>query len=354
MPQFDRDAGLGIDFIAISQGLTFLTIGLFKKSVIADTLALSVSRVPLDADHIASFTFIDTWIAALCFSFQIYFDFSGYSDMAIGLALLFGIKLPLNFNSPYKATDMIEFWKRWHMSLTRFLTAYVYNPLVFRWTRARIAAGKTVYNPKKPALAAFVVLLAIPTIVTMELAGLWHGAGLQYLAFGLLNGSYLIVAHGWRLRQTGPQLANGARIVPTIAGVVITFLCWTVSLVFLRAQSLEAAFASVKAMAGGSNIVIPTRILESLGSIGVWLNAHGVRPGTLAAFGGQGFEQMDTMVIAALIVWALPNSQQIMGFQGAALSGRWPLQLAWRPNLLWLLVTSALVGVSLTYLGTPS
>jgi len=183
---------------------------------------------------------------------------------------------------------------------------------------------------------------------------LWHGAGLQYLAFGLLNGFYLIIAHGWRLRQTKPQLANGFRIVPTITGVVITFLCWTVSLVFLRAQSLEAAFAAVEAMAGGSNIVIPTRVLESLGSIGVWLTAHGVRPGTLVAFGGQGFGQMDMMVIAALIVWALPNSQQIMGFQGAALSRHWPLQLGWRPNLPWLLVTSALVGVSLTYLGTPS
>jgi len=182
----------------LSLGATVFLLGLFKKVVIADTLALKATPVfSLAADGTIP-AFYDAWTGALTYTLQIYFDFSGYSDMAIGLALLFGISLPANFNSPFKACNVIDYWSRWHMTLTRFLTAYIYNPIVLRVTRARMVAGKPQPRRGKMTAGTFFALVAYPTVFTMFISGIWHGAGWHFVAFGLLHGFYLVVAHGWR------------------------------------------------------------------------------------------------------------------------------------------------------------
>src|SRR5262249_9834830 len=161
---------------------------------------------------------------------QIYFDFSGYSDMAIGLALMFGIRLPLNFNSPFKASNLVEFWARWHMSLTRLLTAYVYNPIVMSVSRRWAASGRALPKTGKVTIGAYLAIVAFPTVATMVLAGIWHGAGFQFLIFGLLNGLIMALCHGWRqLKQARGWGVDEPGYIRPIA-VVTTFVAFTFTL----------------------------------------------------------------------------------------------------------------------------
>lgn len=177
MPQFSR-LKIGQDFWeSFAVGLSVFIIGLFKKAVLADGFAIYATPVfdlSLTGQKI---DFLTAWAGALAYTFQLYFDFSGYSDMAIGLGLMFGIRLPLNFFSPYKALNIIEFWRRWHMTLSRFLRDYLYFPL----------GGN-----RKGKARRYINLM-----LTMVLGGLWHGAGWTFVLWGSLHGSYLIINHGW-------------------------------------------------------------------------------------------------------------------------------------------------------------
>ncbi len=153
--------------------------------------------------------FLLAWMAAIGFTLQVYFDFSGYTDMALGLGRFFGIKLPPNFNSPLKASSIIDFWLRWHMTLTRFLTAYIYNPMVLSLTRRRLAKGRSGFRRSQSYVGAFVSLW-VPLISTMFISGLWHGAGYGFIILGLLHGVYLVINHGWRVYAAHRWRAHAA------------------------------------------------------------------------------------------------------------------------------------------------
>lgn len=284
----------------IGLGFTLFLLGLFKKVIFADPLGEQASPI-FDAAADGSVpTFVEGWTAALSYTLQIYFDFSGYSDMAIGLGLLFGISLPANFDSPFKARNVIEYWSRWHMTLTRFLTAYVYNPIVLRVTRARMAAGKPLPRRGKMSLATFFALVAYPTVLTMFISGVWHGAGWQFVVFGLLHGFYLVVAHGWRaIKVRRGWVLDGDSLWQRVPAVGLTFLCVVVAMVFFRAESVSAALAILGGMVG--------------------LNGEFGRP-----------IRTDALLIAAMliVVWALPNTQQWLQHYRTALN--------WRPRASWL------------------
>ncbi|MCI5177845.1 MAG: MBOAT family protein, partial [Candidatus Electrothrix sp. AW3_4] len=177
LPQFN-ESDLDFRYSHIALGGTLIIFGLFKKIVLADNLAYYVSPVFQSAESGNSIPFFYAWQGALAYTFQIYFDFSGYSDMAVGIARLFGISLPINFNSPYKAASIIEFWRRWHITLSRFLRVYLYFPL----------GGNRKGTKRKH----------FNLILTMLLGGLWHGAGWTFVIWGGLHGIYLMINHGWR------------------------------------------------------------------------------------------------------------------------------------------------------------
>ena len=198
MPQFQA-ASCRFDKENVAIGLTLLFCGLFKKVVFADNIALLVTPI---YDHAATggrTSFLLAWMAAVGFTLQIYFDFSGYTDMALGLARFFGIRLPPNFNSPLRASNIIDYWLRWNMTLTRFLTAYIYNPLVLWLTRRRLEKGQPGFGGRNTTVGAFVSLLMFPIVITMFVSGLWHGAGYGFIVWGLLHGFYLTINHGWRV-----------------------------------------------------------------------------------------------------------------------------------------------------------
>src|SRR5262249_20116652 len=154
---------------------------------------------------------------------QLYFDFSGYSDMAIGLARMLNVRFPLNFDSPYKATSIIEFWHKWHITLTRFLTSYIYNPFALALVRRRASAGFSTSARASQTPQGFLELIVFPTIVTMLIAGVWHGAGLQFVVFGLLHGVYISVNHAWR--TFGPKaILSKFATLKHVCSLLLTYL----------------------------------------------------------------------------------------------------------------------------------
>src|SRR6202048_4663311 len=223
IPQFERAASKRPDPHLILCGLIIFAIGLFKKTCLADGIQPLVGP----AFGANSPTFDQAWIGALAYTFQLYFDFSGYSDMAIGISLMFGIFLPLNFNSPYKAQNIIDFWRRWHMTLSQFLRDYLYIPL-----------GGNRHGS---------VLRYVNLMITMLLGGLWHGAAWTFVIWGALHGAYLCINHAWN--RFGPAVAPRYQRVANIAAFIVTFLSVVAAWVFFRADSMSTAIYVLGRMA---------------------------------------------------------------------------------------------------------
>jgi D-alanyl-lipoteichoic acid acyltransferase DltB (MBOAT superfamily) len=260
IPQFEAAESKSPNPHLILCGLMIFAIGLFKKTCLADGIQ------PLVALAFGPVTpsFDQAWIGALAYTFQLYFDFSGYSDMAIGISLMFGIFLPLNFNSPYKATSIIDFWRRWHMTLSQFLRDYLYIPLGGN-RRGR-------------------VLRYVNLLITMVLGGLWHGAAWTFVAWGALHGVYLCINHAWN--HFGPAIAPRFARAADIAALIVTFVAVVIAWVFFRSDDVASALSVLSRMAD------PTQIVFSRGEMAD------------AVF----------VMIYAVIAWFAPNTQEIMGY----------------------------------------
>jgi D-alanyl-lipoteichoic acid acyltransferase DltB (MBOAT superfamily) len=260
IPQFERAETKRPDPHLILCGLIIFAIGLFKKTCLAD----GIQPLVVQAFGPNTPTFDQAWIGVLAYTFQLYFDFSGYSDMAIGMSLMFGIFLPLNFNSPYKATSIIDFWRRWHMTLSQFLRDYLYIPL-----------GGNRHGR---------VLRYVNLMITMLLGGLWHGAAWTFVVWGALHGAYLCLNHAWN--NIAPEIAPRFQRVADIAGFILTFLAVVIAWVFFRASSLATALDVLSRMADPASI----------------------------AFGRLEIAQAMFVAVYAAIAWFAPNTQEIMGY----------------------------------------
>ena len=220
MPQFASVKNKVKNYNNIALGLFIFSIGLFKKVVIADTFAIWATA---GFDTAITLNLFEAWATSISYTFQLYFDFSGYTDMAIGAALLFNIKLPINFNSPLKATGIIDFWQRWHITLTRFITAYIYTPLVKSFNNL---------NFHKAMIATFITFL---------IAGLWHGASWMFMIFGGLHGIALVVNNYWKKSKLK---------INKILAWFITFNFVNIAFIFFRAKEWDDAIKVLKGMAG--------------------------------------------------------------------------------------------------------
>jgi alginate O-acetyltransferase complex protein AlgI len=317
IPQFDETAIFRPRVDLFSLGLTVFFIGLFKKVAIADGIALYARPVFEAAALGTEPTLLEAWGGSLAYAMQMYFDFSGYSDMAIGLGLLFGISLPLNFNSPYKAPSIIEFWQRWHMTLTRFLTAYIYNPIVMALTRRRLAAKKSLLRSGRTDLPAFVMLVAVPTIVTMFISGFWHGAGWQFIAFGLLHAVFLTINHGWRmLKARYGWTPPGPAWLRHAGSVLLTFLCATLALVFFRSADMPSALRIVAGLVGANGVVLPNDVMNFEAGRAL-VGVLGLRASELELFWPR---EVFWLTLLFAIVWLLPNVEQWMRHYQTALA----------------------------------
>jgi D-alanyl-lipoteichoic acid acyltransferase DltB (MBOAT superfamily) len=306
MPQFRvrRRAGW-IDF---SVGLTILVIGLFKKVVIADMLARDASLFfNLAASGHRELTFAEGWCAAFLYALQLYFDFSGYSDMAIGSARLFGIRLPENFFSPYKAVSIVDFWRRWHITLSRFLRDYLY-----------IKLGGNRHGAARRYMNLF---------VTMLLGGLWHGAGFAFVLWGALHGLLLSLNHAWFAFRK----RTGLRALPRPAAIALTLVVVVTLWVPFRAGTIE--------------FTNPAGALKAVKNIwGAMYGFHGFDAWPSVGERIAGLDKVLRFIPVLIGVLLIPNTQQFMGryrpvfafnIQEGRITGprRW---WQWRPNLVWL------------------
>ena len=312
MPQFAAPATYQFSADNFSIGLGIFVIGLLKKCLLADPIG---SIVPAGYEHPGTLPLFAAWHVALAYSLQLYFDFSGYSDMAIGLARMFNLRFPLNFNSPYKATSVIDYWQRWHMTLTRYLMGYLYNPIALSIARWRLAHGQGMSRAVYATPGGFASLVLVPVFGTMAIAGIWHGAGAQFLVFGLLHAIYLSVNHAWRI--LGPRRAYGVApgFVAHLASVLLTYLCVLVGSVFFRAPSVLAALNMLAGMVGlhgvGPGFPVPVALALHAGALGAFLQAHGVIDIARWQETVRALQAIGSLVGLYAIVRLLPNTQQI-------------------------------------------
>lgn len=326
MPQFAQASTYRFSWENLAVGSTIFTIGLFKKAVLADGIA-PYANTPFQA-AVAGETldFVAAWGGALAYTLQLYFDFSGYSDMAIGLSRIFGVVLPLNFASPYKATNVVDFWRRWHMTLSRFLRDYLYIPL----------GGN-----RRGRLRRHLNLLA-----TMVLGGLWHGASWNFVVWGALHGLYLMLNHGWRVLRPRLPGPGGGRIERGL-GWLLTFVAVVVAWVFFRAPTLDSAFLMLGAMSGQHGFALPQALQAPLGGVAGELQTWGVR---FVLGGGESFIATWGWVSSLLaIALFLPNTQEWMRNwrPAAGVEPRFGARAAWQPTTRWAVAMSALVLLGL-------
>ena len=290
MTQFADESLARVKWDNMAAGMMLFVIGLAKKVLIADSFILYVNRgfaMP------GEMNMLQGWLVAICYMLQLYFDFSGYSDMAVGLSRMMNITIPINFNSPYKASSLINFWQRWHISLTNAITACVYMPLIRSFKRPTVANA---------AFAAFVAFF---------LVGIWHGAGWHYVAFAMMHGVGMAVNHVWRQYRLW---------CPKPLGHVLTLLYVLVAMVFFRAGSLKDAALFLKCMVGmgAGSAEILTDFPAAIAQVPVSFPS-------LVCLAG------------VLLVFFAPNSNQIM--EKAEISGK------------YLFATLALLAVALFQLG---
>ncbi len=339
LPQFTLEVISKFKLGNLSIGLTIFAFGLFKKVIIADTLATYASPVFAAADQGVTLTFFEAWCGAFAYTFQLYFDFSGYSDMAIGLGRMLGIRLPLNFNSPYKAVNIIDFWQRWHITLSRFLRDYLYIPL----------GGN-----RKGRVRQYANLVA-----TMLLGGLWHGAGWTFIVWGALHGVFLATNHAWlHVRHTflGLDRTKGT-LRGKLSAQLLTFFVVVISWVVFRSENLESATNMWQSMAGLHGISFPRLLQDMAIKYLAWIPPHwlifdGMFPNNTAPWAYRGIL---ALLIAGLLTWFMPNVTQIMGKTNPVIHHQpVPTMIAWNNSLYWATGVGIMLGLSILGLGSAS
>ncbi len=335
MPQFAKRNVCQLNWDNIAVGLSIFVLGLAKKVLIADSLADFSTPIFSAVAAGGQPMLFEAWIGAFAYTLQLYFDFSAYSDMAIGISLMFNVRLPMNFNSPYKSTSIIDFWRRWHMTLSRFLRDYLYIPL----------------GGSRNGLAHRYLNL----MVTMLLGGLWHGAGWTFIVWGGLHGFYLMVNHAWRSFKEKMSWGEGGRLARLGAGA-LTFLAVVVGWVFFRADNFTTAMTMLHGMAGLNGVSLPAALESKMMS---YFSGHDgiIFEGLNLISEFNSNKALVFLSIGFFIIWLLPNINQI--FQAyhpvcnfiieqklpASKMRRFNLNFRWKPSIYFSISLSLLFYV---------
>jgi alginate O-acetyltransferase complex protein AlgI len=323
MQQLEHPEKNPFDTRRIAVALTLFGIGLFKKVVLADSIQPYADAV---FNGVANGSAIDptlAWVGTIAYTLQLYFDFSGYSDMAIGLGLLFCIKLPLNFNSPFQSTNISDFWRNWHMTMTRFFTTYVYTGLAISGMRKAMTGGVS-------PVRKFIMTAAVPSIVTFMVAGVWHGAGWTFIVYGLLHGFAIATYLGWR------QFSS-IRLPAPVSWFLMMSVVWT-GLVIFRSHDMGSAITVLKSMWNPLGHFDPLAVAKAFPDYAIDRAAS-------------------LVVILGAITLLLPNSQKVLHLD-------WPTSdakpdsaardaglLEWRPKMGTAILTALTYAIVLTSIG---
>jgi D-alanyl-lipoteichoic acid acyltransferase DltB (MBOAT superfamily) len=319
----------------VAVGATMFAMGLFKKSVLADTVAPYATTLFNTASGPHGIGPVNAWLGLAAYTLQLYFDFSGYTDMAIGIAHMLGLRLPINFNSPLKATSVVDFWRRWHMTMTRFFTDFVYTPLAVSLMRRGVRKGYS-------AAVRVLVVMCIPMIVTFLFVGLWHGAGWGFVVWGAIQGVAISVNLVWREVGTVRHLPR----IPSPVGWALTMATFMASLTFFRALRVADAVKILKAMVG----LGPAG--KSTGTFYTYFKVFNVFPMVSVVFW--------VALLTAIALLSPRNSQQLLEKYHVGL----PTILAaekeprFRPavslTMRWAVPAGLMIGTALVFAGGPS
>ena len=319
-----------------SIAISLFAIGLFKKTVIADHIAVFVPPIFDHPQNITS-TLFESWAGVLAYTLQIYFDFSGYSDMALGLSRMFGVALPANFFSPYKSNNIIEFWRRWHMSLSRFLRDYLYIPL----------GGNRRGNVRR----------YINLFVTMVLGGFWHGAGWTFVIWGALHGLFLVINHLWndrkKLVNINPDNRCGWFFV--VAARSSTFLAVMFAWIFFRAPSVEIALQIVRSMLGYNGVSVSKAVMRKIPELSSYgFQADGFFP-TLVGLRGPGiFLLIGLLAFVHLAPNCLELTQKYEPCSGTEHFSQSKLRAGWHPSVSWATLIAFLFIIGVIHINKAS
>lgn len=316
-----------------SVGLSLFCFGAFKKIGLSEPLS-QTANVIFSSSNDASFTTTAAWIGILSYTLQLYFDFSGYSDMAIGISRMFGFKLPQNFNSPLRATSFIEFWQGWHMTMTRFFMEHVYNPIAIVLTRKEFAR-------KSGKLRLFFICVSIPITVTFCVSGIWHGPSLNFIFFGLFSGIGLSINHAWRYFKLPRP--------PKLIGWILMLVTVMISLIFIRSPDMSTAITYLH------KFIVPTFVSQSSQGVMIDYLELFLLPQSVSKLG------LLYLVISLAIVIVMPNTQWMMrdytptlSYHPKALGSGMMTTIVWRPSIRWALLATACLLIALLNLRSQS
>lgn len=330
MPQFARPETYRLHNTKMALGITIFVLGLAKKVIFADSLAAYPSPIFAAVAKGDAPMLIEAWIAALSYTFQLYFDFSGYSDMAIGLSLMFNVRLPMNFNSPYKSTSIIDFWRRWHITLSHFLRDYLYIPL----------GGNRKGNMRRH----------VNLMTTMLLGGLWHGAGWTFLIWGGLHGVYLTINHAWRNLKAILGIQFDSRLAKLLSGT-ITFLAVVIGWVFFKAENMATAMRIISGMLGMNGVSVSASVSRFITKLDPdWMTGVVVNGLTPLSKVNEDKSLIYT-VLACVVVWGFPNTLQLVRRYRPVIRGGSELEVSkikWRlsPGYAWFLALIFVTSIS--------
>lgn len=334
MPQFAKNVLGSLRLENLAVGFTTFIIGLFKKVCLADNIAIFADPAFDAAGQGFNLTFFEAWGGALAYAFQAYFDFSGYSEMALGIGLMFGIALPFNFLSPFKAKNISAFWRCWHMTLSKFIRDYLYFPISLSLTRYAV-------DKNLGYIGVFALNILIPPMFAFFCVGLWHGAGWNFILFGLVHGAYIVIHNIWvKIKNKIPE--NKRIKENNITNIISRFITFTVvvfSFVIFRAENVEVA----------------NNIMKSL------LGMHGIEfvdMFRIGVFGANPKMGIVWIILSLLVVNFLPNVQEFILNQskvfinwGDTIFNGHSQIIKWRPTLYWgvifaIMLTLSVIGFS--------
>ena len=316
-PQVSRtERTAAIDWEMIGTGAVIFLFGLFKKTFLADNIAPYVDTAFNPAISLQP---LEAWAAVLAFALQLFFDFSGYSDMAVGLGLMFGIRLPANFRDPLRATSIVDFWSRWHITMTRFFMLYVYTPLSVALLR-RSLRRRLGRRPE------FLLTAAFPTLVTFLAAGFWHGAGWTFGLCGVTQGIALTINQAWRQARM-PRL-------PVVVAWLLTVGTFCIGQAFFRAQTTAQGWQIVGAMLSPWQIRLPEFMSGAAARLGLPVARYEFLTGATFTL-----DLAVWMALGLALVFALPNPSADTKLM--------------RPTFRLACYASAMAWLVVTYLGAP-
>jgi alginate O-acetyltransferase complex protein AlgI len=330
-PQFEKQRFFPGARYNLMVGIVIFAIGLFKKTVIADNVAYISDPLFDAASRGTAPDILSAWFAALSYTAQLYFDFSGYSDMAIGVARMFGILLPLNFHSPLRAANIMDYWRRWHMTLTRFMLNYLYLPL-------SLVIGRYAFGGSLGTWQTYMVTVAAPVFLTFLLVGIWHGAGWTFVVFGLMHATYVSTSQAWReFRKRRRRLLkvsntnSRSNVLGQIFAHALTIVCVILGNIMFRSDHVATAGLIYKGMLALTRSAGP-----ALPEV--------TKP-----------ESVFFIALGWFIIAVMPNTQQIMRAYHPAVNWRqWedvapsPITLQWRPNAIGLASIGMLIAIVIT------